>query len=254
MGKNEQGFLLFGHRGAAGEAPENTIGGFVHALESGVRAFELDVHLTKDKQLVVIHDGNLERTTDGVGLISDFSVRELSLLNAAYRFPKWKKREEIPTLDNVLKRFSNAIDYWQLEIKQDVTEHLDVVCQLLPEFIDRYNLRNRVTVTSFEPEALRIQHKQAPYLRLGLIREPMKLEDIELAQKIGCSEVCISVKNDNEHLVSAAHKANLLVTGWLGNKPSELNTLLEWEVDFITSDFPSFAIQFLKDKKPAFGL
>ncbi len=239
---------LFGHRGAAGEAPENTLGGFAYAWEIGVRAFELDIHLSKDEQLVVIHDPTLERTTDGVGLVSDYTAAELSSLNAACRFPGWSNREGVPSLQNVLARYHTGIHRWQLEIKTDAPRRLEVVCKILARQIDHFDIYERVKVTSFDPAALQIMRRTAPHLILGLIRSPMLLEDIDLAQTLGCSEVCMPVESGGAWLVSAAHEAGLEVTGWLGNNPTQMERLLAWGVDAITTDVPSFAQQYMNNR------
>ncbi|PKL11511.1 MAG: glycerophosphodiester phosphodiesterase, partial [Spirochaetae bacterium HGW-Spirochaetae-8] len=75
--------MLFGHRGAAGEAPENTLVGFAHAFQvAHVRCFEFDVHLTKDRQLAIIHDASIDRTTNGKGFVADYTLQELKKLDA----------------------------------------------------------------------------------------------------------------------------------------------------------------------------
>jgi len=237
--------ILFGHRGAAGEAPENTLGGFAYAWGVGVRAFELDIHLSKDGQLVVIHDPTLERTTDGEGLVSDYTAAELNSLNAACRFPGWPNQEGVPSLQSLLDRYYAGIRRWQLEIKTDASERLDVVCTILARQIDHFDLGVRVTVTSFDPAALEIMRRTTSHLRLGLIRSPAHLEDIDLARTLGCSELCIPVESGSAPLVSAAHEAGLEVTGWLGNSSAQLERLLAWGVDAITTDVPSFASRYL---------
>jgi len=247
MNKNDLEIRLFGHRGAAGEAPENTLGGFAHAWEAGVRAFELDVHLSKDDQLVVIHDRTLERTTDGTGLVSDHTAEELHSLNAAHHFPGWPKREEVPTLEKVLEHYQTGIRGWQLEIKTKEAERLELLCKLLAQQIERFDLSERVRVISFNPTALEIQRRIAPTLRLGLICEPAQMEHIDLARSLGCSGFCIPVDGSSASLVSAAQKAGLYVTGWVGNTPEALDLLLEWGVDAMESDVPSFARQYLVD-------
>ena len=236
---------LFGHRGAAGEAPENTLGGFAYAWEIGVRAFELDIRLSRDGQLVVIHDPALERTTDGVGLVCDYTAAELLSLNAACRFPGWVNREGVPSLQSVLERYHAGVHRWQLEIKTDAPERLEAVCTILTQQIEHFGLGERVTVTSFDPAALEIMRRTSPHRRLGLIRSPVQMEDIDLARTLGCSELCVPVDSGSAALVSAAHEGGLVVTGWLGNNSAQMERLLAWGVDAITTDLPSFASQYL---------
>jgi glycerophosphoryl diester phosphodiesterase len=197
---------LFGHRGAAGEAPENTMGGFAHALRAGMRAFELDIHLSRDNQLVVIHDATLDRTTDGSGWVSDRSAEELASLNAAHQFPDWQEGEGIPTLEQVLAEYHTGIKRWKLEIKKEAGERLQVLCQLLLDQIERFDLSSRVTVTSFDPSALEIMQRLASHLPLALINSPMHPEDLDLAKSLGCSEICMPVVSGSAALVSSAQR------------------------------------------------
>jgi glycerophosphoryl diester phosphodiesterase len=236
---------LFGHRGAAGEAPENTLGGFAHAWESGVRAFELDIHLSKDGQLVVIHDAALERTTDGAGQVADHTAEELSALDAASHFLSWPQREGVPLLEEVLGRHAQGIQRWQLEIKTDVTERLEAVCAQLRGQIERFGVSERATVTSFDPAALAIMRRLSPGQRLGLIVKPAAMEAVEQAKSLGCAELCLHVESSSADLVQAAHDAGLQVTGWVGNTPEAVERLLSWGVDAITSDVPTRARQWV---------
>lgn len=248
MNKDDLDYCLFGHRGAAREAPENTLGGFEHAWGNGVRAFELDVHITRDDRLVVIHDRTLDRTTDGTGQVAEHTLEQLSSLNAAHRFPGWKQREEIPLLEKVLERYQKGILRWQLEIKTRDPGRLELLCTLLAGLIERYDLSQRVTVTSFNTTALEIQRGVAPHLRLGLITEPVQIEHVELARSLGCADFCIPIESGGASIVSASHVAGLYVAGWVANTPEDINTLLDWGVDAMTSDVPSFARQYLAER------
>ena len=93
---------LIGHRGARFEAPENTLAGFRHAIELGLSAVEFDVRVTRDNELVVIHDATVDRTTDGTGEVSSFSLAELRELDARAEFSDWPEVCQIPTLSEVL--------------------------------------------------------------------------------------------------------------------------------------------------------
>lgn len=239
---------LFGHRGAAGEAPENTLGGFAHAWESGVRAFELDIRLSKDGQLVVIHDATLERTTDGAGRVGDHTAQALLALNAASHFPGWPKREGVPLLEEVLRRYGEGIQRWQLEVKTDTPERLERLCARLREKIERSGLRGRATVTSFDPAAIEIMRRLSPEQTLGLIVKPARMEAIEQATSRGCAELCVEVESASAALVRAAHAAGLRVTGWLGNSPEAVERLLDWGAEAITSDMPTRAREWIGER------
>ncbi len=89
--------LIYGHRGARGEAPENTLAGFHRALAAGASRVELDLRLSSDEELVVIHDETVNRTTDGRGLVAHKSVAELARLDARRAGPDWPDPQSVPT-------------------------------------------------------------------------------------------------------------------------------------------------------------
>ena len=108
--------IVIGHRGAAGERPENTLAAFAHGLETGAEILESDLHLTRDGVVVMAHDETVDRTTEGSGPLREFSFAELSKLDAGYRFsadggrtfPFRGQGLRIPTLEEGLKVFPGA--------------------------------------------------------------------------------------------------------------------------------------------------
>jgi len=95
--------LVFGHRGARAEAPENTVAGFRYARGVGLTAVEFDVRLTRDDRLVVIHDTTVDRTTDGAGAIADLTYRRIAGLDARGDFSDWPAPCRVPTLRDTLE-------------------------------------------------------------------------------------------------------------------------------------------------------
>ena len=108
--------LIYGHRGARAEAPENTLPSFRKALEAGVTRVELDLHLSADQQLVVIHDPTLKRTTGLRGKVAQHTAAELSRIDARFGLPGWKTPCAIPTLAQLLQQCPE-IEHYQLEVK-----------------------------------------------------------------------------------------------------------------------------------------
>ena len=155
---------LYGHRGARGEAPENTVPGFAYAQRIGVTAFELDVHLSSDQELVVIHDPDVDRTTNGHGPVSAFTASELAALDARAAFPAWPEPSGVPRLVDVLDAFAGTQTF-QIEIKTNTADVLEVVAQKLVDLIGRYAIGDRTEVSSFDPAALAIMRRIAPRSR-----------------------------------------------------------------------------------------
>lgn len=232
--------ILYGHRGARGEAPENTLAGFRYGIELGLTAFEFDVHLTADDQLVVIHDPTVDRTTNGSGPVAEMTVPELARLDARSVFPDWPEPAWVPTLTDVLDIVA-GVEHMEIEIKTDEPGRLQRVSQLLLAAIEQYDIGSRVTVTSFDPVALEAVTRLAPGQRRGFIAKFETADDIATAQRLGASQCGIPIKTGSRERVREAHAAGLGAVGWQGNTREDVETLLDWEVDAITSDYPTLA-------------
>jgi glycerophosphoryl diester phosphodiesterase len=240
-----RGIVLYGHRGARGEAPENTLPGFAYARRVGVEAFELDVRLSGDHELVVIHDETVDRTTDGTGRVAHLTAAALARLDARAAFPHWPERAGVPTLDEVLATFPD-LPAWQIEIKADAPERLERVCARLARLISRYGIEERVVVASFDASALRLMRRAAPELPLAYIGRYDSPSYLETALALRCAGACVPHRTSTRELVHQAQARGLAITGWLGNTPQELELLLDWGVDSITSDYPSVAVPWLR--------
>jgi len=240
--------LVFGHRGARGEAPENTLAGFEHAQKLGVAAFELDVRLTADLRLAVIHDATLDRTTDKAGSVVEYTAAELALLDARRSFPAWPEPVGVPLLDDVLAAYAGTTSF-AIEIKRDVSERLERVVPLVVDAVERFQLGARVTVTSFEPEALEIVRRLAPNVPRAYIGAYDTPAFLETAVRLERAQADVPLKTGSAAAVREAKSRGLRVVGWLGNTPDDLTALVEWEVDGITSDYPTLALRHLRDRR-----
>ena len=143
--------VIFAHRGASGEAPENTLAAFKLGLAQGCDAFELDVHLSKDGQIVVIHDGTIDRTTDGLGAVNEMTVEELKAFDAGSWFDEKYRGERIPLLEEVFDITPGHIII-NIEIKGSYNGQLE------PALIDLLKKRDRldtVVISSFDWKSLR---------------------------------------------------------------------------------------------------
>ncbi len=239
--------MIYGHRGARGEAPENTVTGFSYARKLGVHAFELDVHLPADDQLVVIHDPTVDRTTNRTGPVNAFTAEELAGLDARSAFPDWLEPAGVPRLREVLDVIAGATRL-EIEIKTDKPERLERVATLLLEILETYDITRRTVITSFDPIALEIVQWMAPLQQRGLIARYSDRSDVDTAARLGCMQANIPLMTGSRAMVEAAHAEGLIVVGWQGNTPEDLGTLLNWEADIICTDYPSMALSLLQDR------
>lgn len=240
--------LVYGHRGARAEAPENTIAGFAFAERVGVQAVELDVRLSADEELVVIHDATVDRTTNASGAVATLTAAELGRLDARKTYPAWPEPVGVPTLATVLASFGR-IPYWAIEVKQDTPERTELVCRRLATMIEHYGLGERATVSSFVPAALAHIRQFAPRLPRAYIGAFDQPHFLQTALDLGCRQVDVPIATGSATVVHAAREQGMRVTGWPCNSAEALRLLVDWGVDQVTTDYPSMALAWLGDER-----
>lgn len=216
-------FTLVGHRGAMGLEPENTLRSFRRAESDGADEIELDLWLSKDGHLVVMHDRDVERTTDGQGEVAALTLAEIKTLDAGLG-------ETVPTFDEVLEVVNLPI---QAEIKST-----DAARAALDTIRER-GIVDMVTVTSFMADVVRAAKEYLPAVETGLIFSGIPEDSIQQATGIGASLLCVGVDKLNPEFVAAAHGEGLRVMGWPANGPEQLLRALRAGADGVTSDFPA---------------
>lgn len=243
---------LIGHRGARAEAPENTLAGFRHLRALHVRAVELDIHLSADGELVVIHDGELSRTTSGHGLVREHSAAALAMLDAChqpaharYDFAPWPLHEGVPTLAQVLAELT---EFTHIELELKVQDKADehAVADVLPALWQQFSLHGRARCTSFNQRLLQRLQQQAPALPRGfLVEDDFTGDIVEVALALGCDAIGPNEKLVTPKLVAQAHAANLWVSTWTVNAAAQARALAAMGVDGLITDFPSEATHWL---------
>lgn len=165
-----QPFTSIAHRGASYYAPENTMASFQKAIDLGFDYIELDVRLSKDQQLVVIHDEDVRRTTNGIGAIGDFTVRELKMLDAGSWFSPDFSDERIPLLEEVLLQFGRKIGIL-IDVKSTETQPdmVDILSSLLKLHIERGLDPDSLKVQTFNFSELKKLKEHVPNIGTGLL-------------------------------------------------------------------------------------
>jgi glycerophosphoryl diester phosphodiesterase len=229
--------LIMGHRGARYEAPENTVAGFDHAVRLGLQAVEFDVRLTSDNQVAVIHDSTVDRTTDGEGLVAELTLAELKDLDARSIFPDWPTDCWIPSLAEVLEVIG-GLQTFEIEIKHDEPERLDVLVPLVLSELERRSL-DQAVFTSFDPYALALVGRLAPDRPRGWIADFDSLDSLDLALELGVQRVGVPVETGSAEIVAAARGKGLTVVGWPTNTRAEFDENVRRNVDVVCTDSPS---------------
>ena len=159
-----------GRRGARGEAPENTIAGARHAVERGVRHLEIDLRLSKDGELVVVHDNTVNRTTGLRGKIGNYTASELAAMDARADGPPWpnKRKTGIPRLTTLVNELPEIV-HWQLELKSGSQRYNDRLADAVVAWLAERDEGDRFAVTSSEPTLLTEVNRQRPEQVTGLV-------------------------------------------------------------------------------------
>jgi glycerophosphoryl diester phosphodiesterase len=159
--------LNFAHRGASHEAPENTLAAFERAAELRADGAELDVQISRDGELVVVHDFDLDKTTDGSGLVSTKTLAELQDLDAGSWFSPKFRGQRIPTLQHVIDTVGPRL-LLNVELKTENYRD-DGLAAAVATVLERNNLVAKTIVSSFNPFALWRARKRNPAIQLGLL-------------------------------------------------------------------------------------
>jgi glycerophosphoryl diester phosphodiesterase len=215
-------FLTIGHRGVMGVEPENTLRSFTAAQNAGLDLIELDLHLSKDGALVVMHDADVDRTTDGSGPIAEKTLAELRALDAGHG-------ERVPVFEEVLDAVSSPL---QAEIK-DVA-----AARALAEVMQRRDLVGRVEVSSFHDEAVAEITRLVPGVRTALIASRYGVDVVDRAVEVGSETVCLNIRRLSLEVVERAREAELRIIGWVVNTQDHLRLVRALELDGATTDYP----------------
>ena len=235
--------LIYGHRGAKGEAPENTLTSFQQCLEHGVRRCELDLHQSRDGELMVIHDPTLKRTTGHRGKVVEHDAADLVRYDARKGGPGWKTPCPIPRLAELFEKC--AFEHWQLEVKSASKARAAKMVEAIAELTARHDLTDRVTVTSSSREVLSALKRLTPQLARGLVAEYAWLDPLKVAQHHGCSLLALNWTLCTPERLLKAQKAGLHVSVWTVNEPALMRRLADFGVDSLITDLPGLAVQTL---------
>jgi glycerophosphoryl diester phosphodiesterase len=215
-------FRTIGHRGLMGVEPENTLRSFVRAEREGMDFVELDLHLSKDGRLVVMHDAEVDRTTGGHGAISDFTLSELRGLDAG-------RGERIPVFEEVADAVKAPL---QIEIKDTA------VARSLAEQLTARDMLDRVEVLSFHGEALVETRRLLPAVPLVLVASRYGMDVVERATEVDAGMVSLNIRRLTLELVEHAHKADLDVIAWTVNTPDQLKLARGLGLQGVVTDYP----------------
>ena len=227
--------FCFGHRGARGHAPENTLTSVQQALDLGADGIEVDVHWA-DGQLMVIHDDTLERTTDGFGPVAEKSFDYLRSLDAG-------EGESIPTLAEVFDAVQRRAII-NVELKGAGTA--EPVVRLIEHYVRKQDWRYEdFLISSFDLAQIRAVKNLLPAIRTGALIEKVPSGQAEFAARLGAWSLHPSKRCVTSGLVADAHRRGLKVFVYTVNRPAEIALVNRLGADGVFTDYPERVVSFL---------
>lgn len=221
--------MIMGHRGAAALEPENTLRSIERAMEIGVDAVEIDVRLSRDRKLVVIHDSTVDRTTNGKGPVGNYALDDLKKLDAG-------KGQTIPTLQEVMDLTGNKVRL-VIELKEEGTEKTVV------QLVKRNKLEDSVYVISFWHELVKTIKGIDSCIKTGVLLVGCPV-DTCVATQASAEALVMKYNFVNGYFVEIAHKEGLKVFVWNIDDRHLLKPYVDMGVDGIGSNDPRVLVEY----------
>ncbi len=236
---------IIGHRGARGEAPENTLGGFQYIHDLGIRAVEFDVRQLKDHELIIMHDDNMLRTTGSDQALYPLNSTQLDTYNQAHIWLDWEK-QSTPTLLQALQIMQD-FEHLEVEVKAVETQaEAERLTQHLTQQLRGFE--HNAVITSFDLKILQaLQHQHSTFKRGLLIEDDIQHLAIEQALKYDCCQIGWMNQLATDDLLKATQQSNLAISVWTVNDIERAKHLRDCGIDGLITDFPKMMLQHLTD-------
>jgi len=222
------------------------LGSFQAALQAGVDGIELDVQLSRDGEVVVIHDAYLDRTTNGSGRVSEHTIAELRQLDAARWFSKAHRGAKIPILTEVLQmlyRWPTPV-VLNIEFKTAAGRSPDARLALKTHnIVQRSGLQSRIVYSSFDHQTLFVLKEADPTVHIGLLYDLPIADCCKYATSVHASSIHPDYLWLTKDEITRAHGANLRVCTYTVNDMDVARTLMDWRVDAIITDCPDVLLR-----------
>jgi glycerophosphoryl diester phosphodiesterase len=231
--------LIFAHRGSSGTFPENTMDAFLAAEKSRADGIELDVQLTKDGEVVVIHDETVDRTTDGKGFVKDYTLIELKRLNARSTFTSIEKHE-IPTLREVFEWMSGNCLVCNVELKTGVIAY-PMLEEKVIQLIREYGFQDRIIISSFNHYSIIHSYRLDPEVEIAPLYSNGLYMPWIYAKSLHAKGIHPHIRITPDSIITAAMEDGIAVRPYTINKEAVMKRLFSIGCTALITDFPEKA-------------
>lgn len=228
---------IFAHRGASGYAPENTLEAFRLAMEQGADGIELDVHLTKDGEVVVIHDETIDRTGNGQGNVRDYTLEELKKFSFHNRMEKYKG-VQIPTLKEVLDLVKNSQMKVNIELKTGIYWYEGIEEKTM-EIVKNRKMEDRIIYSSFNHYSIQKILEQDVHAETAYLFSDVPLSMEKYAKRTGVKGLHPAVYHlKMADFLETYLKSGLKVRVWTVNNKEDMKMFMDAGVDAVITNYP----------------
>jgi glycerophosphoryl diester phosphodiesterase len=237
---------IFAHRGFSASFPENTMKAFIEAEKAGADGLEIDVQLTKDCEIVVIHDEKVDRTTNGTGFVKDLTFKELRKYDASYKNKKWLKKEPIPAFKELLEWLTTNRLICNVELKNGIFPYKGMEEEVI-SLIKHFNLEDRIILSSFNHYSIVHCYQLAPEIETAPLYSEGLFMPWVYAQSIqskGIHPKLIAAPNE---IIVKAMENGIAVRPYTVNKKKDLQRLFNIGCSALITDDPIKALEIKKE-------
>lgn len=232
--------LVWAHRGASGYAPENTLAAFQKAVDLDADGVELDIQLTKDDQIVVIHDETIDRTSDGKGWVKDYTLEELRAFNYNCTKPEYK-HADIPTMREVFELLKPTGLFINIEIKTGVVFYEKIEEKIL-SLTKEMGMEDRVCYSSFNHYTVTRIHELKPDAEVGFLYADGPIDMPSYGVKHGVNALHPALYNlQYDGFVKECKEKGLKLNVWTVNERPYMEMCCQYGVDAIITNYPDIA-------------
>lgn len=231
---------VWAHRGASAYAPENTLSAFELAVKQGADGIELDVQLTRDNKLVVIHDEKIDRVSNYTGYVKDYSLNELKNFNFNKKFPQYRK-VSVPTLEEVYELIKPTGLTINVELKNSIVQY-EKMEEMLLELESRIGMRNRIIYSSFNHYSIMKLKNMDRNTKVGILFADEFVDVPSYALKIGADALhpALYILQLPE-FISECNVKKLPLHVWTVNEEEHMRMMIDRNIDAIITDRPDVA-------------
>ena len=229
----------FAHRGFSGKYPENTMLAFQKAVETrGCDGIELDVHLIKDGELVIIHDERIDRTcVNGSGFVKDFTYEELKQFDVSFKFAGQCEPQHIPTLREYFELVKDKDIVTNIELKTGIFDY-PTIEEKVWALIQEYDLKDKIIISSFNHLSVMRMKALCPDIKCGLLTESWLIEPGHYVKKCGVECYHPIFCSLDQETVAEVKSQGIEINTWTVNEEEHIRNMIRLGVDSVIGNFP----------------